>query len=142
MSEKRPTSVGRTSTAGQCGNGRKRPSRNSRGSAQAEKRGRPSPEQSAQDVSGSGANFDGIPAPPNRLWSSRDDHISCFSFSLDPAKESQQGFICDGCTRFCAQSLGGRSEAHDITYRPKEYRCEKPWHPHWAKSKFWGSGRG
>ena len=51
------------------------------------------------------------PNGPGWLWSSRDESITCFSFQLDPAKESQKGFICDGCTRYCAKSLALNAKA-------------------------------
>ena len=69
---------------------------------------------SSSDAVGSsltlGSQIDGIRDPPGRLWSSRDESITCFSFQLDPAKESQKGFICDGCTRYCAKSLALNAE--------------------------------
>ena len=35
-------------------------------------------------------------------------------------------------------SLQGRIEALDTTPRPKKFGCQKPWHPRWADSKYWG----
>jgi len=70
---------------------------------------------------------------PNHFFTSRNKHLNCFKFGLDPNDEAHRRVICDGCLYALSKTTNG-IVTNDLINEPRGYKkkmCEKPWHMDW-----------